>query len=204
MHDPINLNPMMIRPPAPDTSLRSIPLAYTIEGAFTSYFADKPVPVAIMKDKKESKNDTPEEGDKAKEKEKREEKPAIDSGMVKSEEKKMEKGKPGKLFIAGTSYLLDNSVISPDGGNVNSIFIMNLIDYLNGREETAVMRSKTGSLNPLSPVTPWAKSGFKFFNIIGLPVIVALFGLLIWGLRHRRKLAIQEAFKKPVNMELKE
>jgi ABC-type uncharacterized transport system involved in gliding motility auxiliary subunit len=201
MQEPINLNPMMIRPPAPDTPLKSIPLAYTVEGAFTSYFADKPVPEAVMKDEKEGEDDTPEEGEA---KTKAEEKPAIDAGMVKSEEKKIVKGRPGKLFIAGTSYLLDNSVISPDGGNVNSIFIMNLIDYLNGREETAVMRSKTGSLNPLARITPWAKSGIKFFNIIGLPVIVALFGLFIWGLRHRRKLAIQDAFKRPVNMELKE
>ncbi|MBN1906617.1 MAG: Gldg family protein [Deltaproteobacteria bacterium] len=202
MKETINLNPMMISPPSPDTPLKSIPLAYTIEGAFTSYFADKPVPEAVMKDEKEGEDDTPEDEGAAKTK--AEEKPAIDAGMVKSEEKKIEKGRPGKLFIAGTSYLLDNSVISPDGGNVNSIFIMNLIDYLNGREETAVMRSKTGSLNPLARITPWAKSGIKFFNIIGLPVIVALFGLFIWGLRHRRKLAIQDAFKRPVNMELKE
>ena len=79
---------------------------------------------------------------------------------------------------------------------MNSIFIMILIDYLFGRDETAVMRSKGGSLNPLERTTPWARSGIKFFNIIGLPVIVALFGLLIWVLRHRRKLAIQDAFKK--------
>jgi hypothetical protein len=77
-----------------------------------------------MKDEKEGEDDTPEEGEA---KTKAEEKPAIDAGMVKSEEKKIVKGRPGKLFIAGTSYLLDNSVISPDGGNVNSIFIMNLM-----------------------------------------------------------------------------
>ncbi len=202
MQELINLNPMMIRLPSPDTPLKSIPLAYTVEGSFTSYFADKPTPEAVMKEEKGKEEDAPAE--EGKEKAKAEEKPGFDAGMVKSEEKKIAKGKPGKIFITGTSYLLDNSVISPDGGNVNSIFIMNLIDYLNGREETAVMRSKTGSLNPLAPVTPWAKSGIKVFNIIGLPVIVALFGLFIWLLRHRRKLAIQDAFKKPANMELKE
>ncbi len=203
MQEPINLNPMMMSPPAPDTPLKSIPLAYIVEGPFTSYFADKPVPEAVLKDKKEGEGVAPEEEGKEKA-EKKEEKPAVDASMVRSEEKKIVKGKPGKIFIAGTSYLLDNSVISPDGGNVNSIFIMNLIDYLNGREETAVMRSKTGSLNPLARITPWAKSGIKVFNIVGLPVIVALFGLFIWAMRHRRKLAIQDAFKKPVNLEIKE
>jgi ABC-type uncharacterized transport system involved in gliding motility auxiliary subunit len=202
MQEPINLNPMMIRPPAPDTPLKSIPLAYIVEGPFTSYFADKPVPEPVIKEEKSKDDDSKEEEGEAKTK--AEVKPTIDAAMVKSEEKKIDKGKPGKIFIAGTSYLLDNSVISPDGGNVNSIFIMNLIDYLNGREKIAVMRSKSGSLNPLERITPWAKSGIKVFNIIGLPVIVALFGLFIWAMRHRRKLAIQDAFKKPVNMEVKE
>jgi ABC-2 type transport system permease protein len=208
MQEPINLNPMMIRPPLPDTPLKSIPLAYTIEGSFASYFADKPAPEAVMKNEKGKEEDAPKEDGKEKEeggtKTKKEEKPAIDASMVKSEEKKINKGKPGKIFIAGTSYLLDNSVISPEGSNVNSIFVMNLLDYLNGKEALAVMRSKTGTLNPLASVTPWAKSGMKVFNIIGLPVIVVLFGLFIWLLRHRRKLAIQDAFRKTANMELNE
>jgi ABC-2 type transport system permease protein len=204
MKEPINLNPMMMRSPSSDTPLKSIPLAYTIEGAFTSYFADKPVPEAVMKKEEKGKDEEGAPKEDGKEKIKKDDKPAFDAGKVKSEEKKIEKGKPGKIFITGTSYLLDNSVISPEGGNVNSIFVLNLLDYLNGKEPMAVMRSKTGSLNPLAPVTPWAKSAVKFFNIIGLPVIVVMFGLFIWFIRHRRKLAIQDAFKKPVNIELKE
>jgi ABC-2 type transport system permease protein len=91
---------------------------------------------------------------------------------------------------------LKNNVISPEGNNPNSVFIMNLLDYLNGREAIAVMRSKTGSLNPLAMISAGAKSGIKYFNVIGLPIIVALFGLFIWFIRHRRKLAIQELFKR--------
>ena len=45
--EPLNLNPMMMSPPESD-QLMSIPLAYTLEGVFTSYFADKPVPQAVI------------------------------------------------------------------------------------------------------------------------------------------------------------
>ena len=185
MKEPLNLNPMMMQPPGPDTKLMSIPLAYTLEGEFPSYFADKPVPQAVVKE--EEKKD--KEG-KAEEKTK----PAVELGQVKSKEKKIDKGKPGKIFIISTSDVLKNNVISPEGNNPNSIFIMNTLDYLNGREDVAVMRGKTGSLNPLAVTSAETKSGIKYFNIIGLPIIVALFGLFMWFMRHRRKLAIRELF----------
>ncbi|MGD9159522.1 MAG: Gldg family protein [Desulfobacteraceae bacterium] len=189
MSEPINLNPMMMHPPGPDAGMVSMPLAYTVEGAFTSYFADKPVPQPVIK--KEEKDD--EEGE---DKDMEKDKPLIEVDQIKSGDKKIDKGKPGKIFIIGTSDVLKNSVIGPDGNNINAIFIMNLIDYLNGHEDIAVMRGKTGNLNPLSIKSAGAKSGIKYFNIIGLPVIVALFGLVIWFARYRRKMAIQELFKK--------
>ena len=187
MTEPLNLNPLMMSPPGPGEKLKSIPLAYTVEGAFPSYFADKPVPHAVI----EKKEDKDKKGD-VKEKEE----PVAAFNQIKAEEKKIDKGKPGKIFIIGTADVLKNNVISPEGNNPNSIFIMNLLDYLNGREAIAVMRSKTGSLNPLAIISAGAKSGIKYFNIIGLPIIVALFGLFIWFIRHRRKLAIQELFKR--------
>ena len=187
MKEPINLNPMMMGPPGPGTPMMSMPLAYTVEGSFTSYFADKPVPQAVIKE--DENNDG--EGEK-----KVEDKPVIAVDQIKTEAKKIDKGKSGKIFIIGTSDVLKNSVISPEGSNINAIFIMNLIDYLNGRENIAVMRGKTGNLNPLTIISAGVKSGIKYFNIIGLPVIVVLFGLLIWFIRHRRKIAIQEMFRK--------
>lgn len=187
MTGPINLNPMMMRPPLSDSQMISLPLAYTIEGPFTSYFADKPVPQAVIPDEENNI----EEGE-----EKDADKPVVALDQIKSEDKKIDKGRPGKIFIIGTSNVLTNTVISPDGTNMNSIFIMNLIDYLNNREKIAVMRGKTGNLNPLSIKSAGTKSAIKYFNIIGLPVLVAVFGLVIWFIRHRRKLAIQEMFKK--------
>ncbi len=189
MAEPLNLNPMMMHPPGPGAGMMSMPLAYTLEGSFSSYFADKPVPQAVME---EEKNNDEENGEEDAVKDR----PLIAADQIKAEDKKIDKGKPGKIFIIGTSDVLKNSVISPAGTNINAIFIMNLVDYLNGQEDVAVMRGKTGNLNPLSKLSAGVKSGIKYFNIIGLPVIVALFGLIIWFIRYRRKLAIQEMFKK--------
>ena len=51
--DRINLDPMSLRPPASAADKRSRPLAYLLEGAFSSYFAGKPLPVREVAQKKE-------------------------------------------------------------------------------------------------------------------------------------------------------
>jgi hypothetical protein len=73
---------------------------------------------------------------------------------------------------------------------------MNLIDYLNNREDVAIMRSKAGNLNPLTDLSAGLRAIVKYFNVIGLPVIVVLLGLAIWFYRHRRKTAIKGMFEK--------
>ena len=40
----INLNPMFIQPPADKDDMQSFPIAYLLEGAFSSYFKGKPIP----------------------------------------------------------------------------------------------------------------------------------------------------------------
>ena len=191
MHEPLNLNPLMMGPPGPDTQMKKIPLAYTVEGSFTSYFADKPVPAAVMEEEKKDA----EEGEDDKGKDiKDAAKPVIDVEQVNVSAKKIDKGRPGKIFIIGTSEVLKDSLISPEGNNPNAVFLMNAIDYLNGHEDIAVMRGKMGNLNPLSATSASAKSGIKYFNILGLPVIVGIFGLIIWGVRVKRKRAIEAMF----------
>ncbi len=192
MHEPLNLNPLMMGPPGPDAEMKKNLLACTVEGSFTSYFAGKPVPAAVMEQDKKDDGET--EDTEKKEEEKDDEKPVIDVEQVNSAGKKIDKGKPGKIFIIGTSEVLKNSLISPEGSNPNAVFMMNVIDYLNGHEDTAVMRGKKGNLNPLAVTSANAKSAIKYFNIIGLPVIVGIFGLIIWGVRVKRKRAIQAMF----------
>lgn len=187
MNQPINLNPLMIQPPGPYVELKSIPLAYIIEGEFKSYFADRPVPQVEVNE---------DEGDEQEEEKTEEEKAPLSLEQVTAADKKIIKGKPGKIFVVGTSGMLKDNVIDSEGTQTNAIFLMNLIDYLNDREGIAVMRSKMGSLNPLEVLSAGSRAVIKYFNIIGLPLIVIFFGLIIWFYRHRRKVAIQGMFKK--------
>ncbi|MBW1765740.1 MAG: hypothetical protein JRJ65_01670 [Deltaproteobacteria bacterium] len=57
------------------------------------------------------------------------------------------------------------------------------------------MRSKEHRFNPLARTTAGVKTVLKSFNIVGLPVLVVVFGLLVWFRRHSRNKKIQTMFQ---------
>ncbi len=193
MRGRINLNPMFIRPPESTEDMQSYPLAYLIEGAFPSYFAGKPIPVKEVEDKK-----PPEQEDSAKtdQPEAAEKKPDIDLSQIERKGQFLPMGKPGKIFVMAAADMLKNNVLDANGRGANTILILNILDYLNGREDIAVMRGKVQQFNPLDDTLPGVKTIVKTFNIVGLPVLVILFGLGVWFRRHSRKKYIQMMFEK--------
>jgi ABC-type uncharacterized transport system involved in gliding motility auxiliary subunit len=186
LKDRIDLNPMSIRPPRDEGEFKAYPLAYILEGSFSSYFADKPVP---FREEKEEDSERSE-----KEKEDVDKESGVDMSRVITEGTTIKKGKPGKVLLIGTSEILKDSVIDEGGRTPNAQFVMNVIDYLNGREDVAVMRSKTQKLNPLKEVDPSARTAIKAANIAGLPVMVVVAGLIVWVRRSARKRMIQRIF----------
>jgi ABC-type uncharacterized transport system involved in gliding motility auxiliary subunit len=190
MKERFNPDPVFMRPPKDEEDFRSFALAYVVEGAFPSYFADRPVPV--------KEEERAEDGDTGKEmKEGEQERSGIDMSEIRSEGETIKKGKPGKIFLIGTSEILKDNVIDEDGRTPNAQFIMNVIDYLNGREDIAVMRSKTQTFNPLKEVAPGTRTAIKTTNIAGLPVLVIACGLIVWLRRSSRKRLIRKIFSKP-------
>jgi ABC-type uncharacterized transport system involved in gliding motility auxiliary subunit len=194
MRDRINLNPMFIKPPSSSDEMQSYPLAYLIEGEFPSYFAGKPLPVKETEEKKsdgeQSESDQesgPADADKS---------PEIDLSKIERTGQFLSKGKPGKIFLMASADMLKNNVLDDEGQSSNATFIMNVIDYLNGREDIAVMRGKEQRFNPLEDTQAGTKTFVKTFNIAGLPVLVVLFGLGVWFRRHSRKKNIQMLFGK--------
>ncbi len=184
----ISLNPMMLRPPVNPSEFKSYPLSLLVEGEFPSYFKEREIP---------EKPATEKEG------EEKEEEPAItseikvnDSTEITGEKRFIPNGKPGKIFVTGTSELLSNSIVDETGQAPSSTFIMNLIDKLNGREAYASMRSKSQRFNPLDETSPGTRAFVKAFNIAGLPVIVIIFGIIVWMRRESRKRTIQRMFEK--------
>ncbi len=183
----INLNPLFMRPPKEGEKLKSFPLAYILEGEFASYFVGKPIP---------EKKSADEEAEKGKGKQGSGEKPGIDLSKIESAGKIITKGKPGKLFLIGSSELLRDNMLDEAGKSPNAMFILNVLDYLNNREGIAELRSKQQRFNPLIEVKGRTKTFVKSFNIVGLPILVILFGLMVWFLRHSRKKRIQMMFQK--------
>ena len=86
--------------------------------------------------------------------------------------------------------------MDPNGQSPNDMFIMNVLDVLNQREDIAVMRSKVQQFNPLHDVKGPAKNFVKTFNIAGLPILVVLIGLLVWLRRRARQKRIEFMFQR--------
>ena len=87
-------------------------------------------------------------------------------------------------------------MLDQEGRSSNAVFVMNVLDYLNNREEIAVMRSKEQRFNPLQETEAGTKTFLKSFNIAGLPILVVIFGLFVFLKRHSRKKHILMMFQK--------
>lgn len=180
----INLNPMFLQPPKNDTEKKSYTLSYLLEGSFPSYFDGKPIPEKTVDEKKD------EEG---------ENKPAEQKPDLSSFEAQggfLAKSKPAKILVVASAEMLKDSMLDQEGQSPNATFILNAIDSLNGKDGIAQMRSKKQSFNPLEQTDALVKTAFKAFNIAGLPVLVVMFGLLVWLKRKSRKKQIQMIFQK--------
>ena len=188
MEDMINLNPMFIHPPEAKDAMKSYDLAYLLSGTFTSYFKGKPIPEKELEEK--DINDE-KDGEKAKETAKKPE--GILEG-TKASYGFLETSRPVKLFVLPSSQMLQDNMLDPEGQSTNAMFILNTIDHLNGEDDIAVVRSKQQMLNPVVRTTPFDRGVIKVANIIGLPILVILFGLGVLVKRRARKKKIANRF----------
>lgn len=179
----IDLTPQTIHPPADPGQKQAKPLAYLLEGEFTSYFANKSIPVSDDEKKGTDNNDKVKQ-------------PAVRVGKS-----ILAKGKPGKIFLIGTSYMLKNNLLDERGTSANAVFLLNLLDYLNNREDIAVMRSKNQLFNPLKDTGAFVKLFVKILNIAGLPALVILLGMITWLRRMAWKKRIRAMFDKTRSSE---
>jgi ABC-type uncharacterized transport system involved in gliding motility auxiliary subunit len=187
MGEPINLNPMFIQPPQSEDEQQSLDLAYILEGEFPSYFDGKPVP-----EREESEKDLTKTSQTSSEKEKSE----VDLSKIEPEGEFLTKGRNGRIFLIASAEMLKDNILDARGSNPNTSFILNVIDFLNNRQDIAVMRSKEQRFNPLDDTGAGTKTFIKSFNIVALPILVNLIGLLVWFRRHTRKKHIQMMFQR--------
>ena len=124
-------------------------------------------------------------------------------GLIGGEANKIEPHKRMLSSMSPTIVMKDNKNFlvagSPGGSRIITTtlqVIMNVIDHLNGRGDIAVMRSKTQRFNPLQDIDPASRTAIKTINVAGLPVLVVIAGVAVWGRRAARKRMIQKIFSK--------
>jgi ABC-2 type transport system permease protein len=177
MKDDINLyNPTVIFPPAKEDR-NQYPLAALIEGNLDSYFSDKEIPQKELKETKGLKS-------------------VINSDLISNNNNFIPNTSSGRVFVIGTSAVLTDNILDKTGTSPNAVFIYNVLDKLNGRDDFAEMRSKGQPFNPLKETTPGQRSFIKGFLVFGLPLIVIFSGLIAWLLWTSRKNKIELLFRR--------
>ncbi|MBR0100994.1 MAG: Gldg family protein [Treponema sp.] len=181
----ISPDPRFISVPSDKSTMASENLAVLVEGKFSSAFSGKP----------ESK---PAEGENV------EKKAEADNAQssISSNEHLSKSVQNSKIIVIGSSILggatipmFNNAqLLDAEGNQPVSMFIRNAVDYLNGEEDLCTMRTKGLSLNTLTVKSVAASTVAKYFNEIGLVVIVALCGLIVLLKIKAKKRAIRERY----------
>ena len=170
LEDDITLHPLYLEPPADASQFTQYDLALLLEGKFDSAFDEAPEGITKAA---EGQND---------------ENALVTSNFVKASVM------PGKLFVAGSSEITTRQVIDENGSSPVSMFLMNVVDYMNGNEELCTMRTKSLSVNNLTIKSKAGVNIWKYLNSFGLAVIVVICGLIVLRLRSARRRAINKKY----------
>ena len=147
------------------TSLQScIPVVAALTGDFKSFFDGKDLPIEPVDDKGKGDEDF----------------------VAKSV-------KPGRLIVVGSAALpMDESLmylarIDRRQAHNNLTFIQNVLDWLTSEDDLIAVRMKNVNDPPLEKGSEGAKTTAKWANIIGVPFVFILFGVVRWRIRALRK-----------------
>lgn len=183
MADNVMLSPFTVTPPADKSGMKSYDLVVLIEGKFESAFAKKPEEPAGDAGAEAGDADGAAASSPA----------AASSGSLSGENHTPKSTQEGKILLIPTSYITSSQILEANSSSAIAKLLENAVDYLNGNGDLCAMRTKGLSLSSLyvynGPLVTFA----KYFNIIGLAVIVALIGILALLSRsaHRKEIRLR-------------
>ncbi len=77
----------------------------------------------------------------------------------------------------------------------NAIFIENAVDWLSQGEVLIGIRSRGATARPIKvSLTEPAKNLIRYGNMVGIPLLLALYGIFRWMLRLRRRLYVKQKY----------
>lgn len=101
---------------------------------------------------------------------------------------------PGKIMVFSSSFNTTAGCIQGNGSAPVEHILLNAADYLNGNEEMCTMRTKGMGENMLNIKSEALAVVMQYFNIIGLPILVAVVCIVILILRKKRRIRIREFY----------
>ncbi len=116
---------------------------------------------------------------------------AESEGELNAQNHIMKSTQNGKIFVSSTSAITSGQLISKKSTEPVALFLRNAVDYMSGKEEFCAMRTKALSLNTLKSAKPAVVVFAKYFNQVGLPLLVVLAGLFVYLARKRRRESIR-------------
>ena len=157
---------LMPNSPIPDAELQPYTVAAALEGKFKSFYAGKEIPsVATDVAAEESESPAPIENAEAR--------------TTKTESEQTQ------IVVVGTAQFLTQ--LRPDGVN----FFLNTVDWLTLGDALIGIRSHAITDRPLREVSEIEKNFIRYLCIIGIPLLVVLFGLFRYILKRRAKQLVE-------------
>ena len=142
----------------PGTQMQSYLLAAAASGKFKSFFAGKPVPPAAKK---------------------------ADGTEAPPQKEIIRESPETQIVVVGNSRFITNDVITQFDDN--QVFFLNLVDWLTLGEQLIGIRSRGATDRPLRETTEYQKTLVKSLNMFGVPLALALFGIVRFYVRRRKK-----------------
>ncbi len=158
-------NLMPNAPIPPNAESQAYTVAVALEGKFKSFYADKEIPSVP----------SPTSADPTQESEAPAPVPDAETRVTKTESEQTQ------IVVVGTAQFLTQ--LRPDGVN----FFLNTVDWLTLGDALIGIRSHTITDRPLREVSEIEKNFIKYLCIVGVPLIVVVFGLLRYFLKRRAK-----------------
>ncbi|MBM4318488.1 MAG: hypothetical protein FJ125_00650 [Deltaproteobacteria bacterium] len=140
------------------------PIAVTVVGPFGSAFEGKSIPPAQPAPPSQMGEPPPP--------------PADDAGR-----QIIPKVDKSRIFVMGNGeFLISRNRLQ----RASILLLQNLIDWLVQDEDLIAIRSK-GGMRPLEPMEAGTAAIYKYGNILGIPLLFVLYGIVRWRLRRKAR-----------------
>jgi hypothetical protein len=98
----------------------------------------------------------------------------------------------GRLIVLSSAQALNDNRLQQF--QENALFLANSVDMLAFGDQLLGIRSTPVTQRPLVQLTDAQKQFARWGNVLGVPVLLSLFGLLLWVLKGKRRAALQAKY----------